>query len=207
MEESFAIKSGGVTWIGMNTMAEAKPVKSGKPLVLLYGPDNILKAAAASLRSQLPDCDVNLRATDIDPGMADITECQRRIVITSARSDMWHAIYLQHNFKTESAEWRGTELKLGSPGVVESPKGPSSEAVAPPAGKRLVLQDGTSVDHDISMKRGADNLGVTVAILDAMDESTRMVAIHAAYDLKYDPPARVSVPVAKPSPAKVKKVS
>lgn len=157
---------------------KAKPIETeGRYLILLFGPDAVLKAAAAHLRQRHRDYTVNIRSTD-NPAdaYAEGTPCEMRVIIDGGFSKHFISMYEQAGLPVRVMRWDGQALS-------DVEEGDGSSAAAQPEGQPAMhrLESGEWVQRALALERAADHLNMTVAALTALDEKTINATIEMAY--------------------------
>ena len=178
------------------TSLRAKPIEQeGKDLILLFGPDAILKTAAAYLRTQYRGHTVNIRSTDnpLD-SYAEGTPCEMRVLIHSGFSDQIAEMYRRAGLPMRVMRWDGEKL-IDMDGF-EAPAKEQPSALPP----QLRLENGTYVDRNLALENAARHMGMTLAAVMALDEQTILSMVELAYN-QPKTPERVVVQ----SPARKKK--
>lgn len=177
--------------------AKAKPIEQeGRYLILLFGPDKLLKTAAAYMRARYRDYTVNIRSTD-NPAdsYAESTPCEIRVLIDSPFASRFAEMYSAAGLPMRLMSWDGEKL-------VDQAEPSVPQAVKVEA--QLRLSNGTYVDRDIAISRAAAHMKMTVASVLALDEVTLMSLIDLAYGqpptpepIKVQEEAPVAAPVRK----------
>jgi hypothetical protein len=160
------------------TSMKAKPIETeGRYLILLFGPNAILKTAAAYLRKRHRDYTVNIRSTD-NPAdsYAEGTPCEMRIIIESGFSNVFVKMYADAGLSTRVMRWNGETLD-----DIEEGDGSADVPHASPQAVMHQLSSGEMVSRELAIARAAEYLNMTVPALMALDEKTISSSIELAY--------------------------
>lgn len=182
-------------------MGEAHEVLDKRPLVLLFGPDHLLREAAKHVRHRHPEVKLQLRATDNKlyaeaDHIALNADVAGTVLIAGGAfdADFYNAI---------TAAGKKCKVMTFEDGVLadydqdaekaKAAKSKEEEQAALgtlPEGQTIKLSNGTLVERGAALAKAASNMNMSGEMLDALDDDTKMTAIHAAYGVPYEPAAK-----------------
>ena len=175
------------------TSVRAKPIEQeGKDLILLFGPDAVLKSAAAYLRATYRAHTVNIRSTD-NPAdsYAEGTPCEMRILIESGFAPAFLEMYKRAGLPFRLMRWDGEKL-IDCDATDEKPSPPP---VALPS--QLRLENGTYVDRNLALENAARHMNMTLSAVITMDDQTILSMVELAYNQPKTPERVVIQPPRK----------